>query len=102
VYIVLFFYFFFNQVVLGDFNIILLIRVLLTVVAGTVFLFGASLYISAGIGTAPLDAIAPTVEEKSKFSYAQVRFAHEIICLLMALLLGGPVGLMTVYLGFFA
>ena len=101
-YIVEFFDFLFNQAGLGDGDMNLLIRVVLTVIAGTVFLFGAALYISAGIGTAPLDAIAPTVEEKSKFSYAQVRFAHEILCLLMALLLGGPVGLMTVYLGFFA
>src|SRR5699024_12830732 len=92
----------FSQVCLVVSDVHLLIRVALTVVPAMVLLLGASLYISVGIRTAPLDAIAPAVEEKSKFSYAEVRFAHEIICLLMAFLLGGPVGLMTVYLGFFA
>lgn len=101
-YIVEFFNAFFAQAGLGDGDMNLLIRVVLTLVAGTIFLFGAALYISAGIGVAPLDAVAPTIEEKTKFTYAQARFAHEIISLIVAVLLGGPIGLMTVYLGFFA
>lgn len=101
-YIIQFFNAMFDQAGLGDGDMNLLIRVVLTLIAGTVFLFGAALYISAGIGTAPLDAIAPAVEKKTRFSYVQARFTHEILCLILALLLGGPVGLVTIYLGFFA
>lgn len=84
----------------GDYN--LLIRVVLTFISVTILLFGAALYMSAGIGMAPLDAIAPLIEEKTKLTYVQGRMLHEMLCLVLAFFLGGPVGLMTIYMGFFA
>ncbi|WP_246819002.1 YitT family protein [Aerococcus sp. HMSC10H05] len=102
-YMIQYFTYYFTQIIgLGTDDMNLLIRVILTLVGGTVFLLGAAFYMSAGLGVAPLDAIAPILEEKTPLSFAQGRFLHEVICLILAFILGGPVGVMTLYLGFFA
>ncbi|RPA61025.1 hypothetical protein EF384_03155 [Aerococcus agrisoli] len=100
-YMIQFFGDYFISIGLGD-DYNLLVRVVLTLVSVSVLLFGAALYMSAGLGMAPLDAIAPVIEEKTKLSYVQGRMIHEILCLVLAFFLGGPVGLMTIYMGFFA
>ena len=102
-YMVQYFTYYLTHIVglgMGDMN--LLVRGVLTLFGGTVFLLGAAFYMSSGLGVAPLDAIAPILEEKTPLTFAQGRFLHEVICLSAAFLLGGPVGLMTLYLGFFA
>lgn len=101
-YMVQYFTYLFTSMGLGMGDMNLLIRVVLTLVGASIFLLGAALYISSGLGVAPLDAIALVIEEKTTMSYAKGRFIHEAICLILAAILGGPVGLMTVYLGFFA
>lgn len=57
-----------------------------------VFDFGASAYMSAGVGTAPYDAIAPMIVDKSRFSYRWVRTIQDIITVTAAWLCHGPVG----------
>ncbi len=101
-YLVQYFTYLFTSIGLGMGDMNLLIRVVLTLAAGSIFLFGAALYISSGLGVAPLDAIALIIDEKTSISYAGGRFIHEAICLAFAAILGGPVGLMTIYLGFFS
>ncbi|MYM20898.1 hypothetical protein GSY69_13245 [Brevibacterium sp. 5221] len=66
-----------------------------------VFAFGASAYISAGVGTAPYDAIAPIIVERSGWKYQRVRVTQDLLVLVAALLVGGPVGAGTIMTAFF-
>ncbi len=66
-----------------------------------IFDFGASAYMSAGVGTAPYDAIAPMIVDKSRFSYRWVRTIQDIITVTAAWLCHGPVGVGTFATAFF-
>lgn len=77
------------------------VMVVAFVVGILVFDFGASAYTSAGVGTAPYDAIAPMIVERTKHSYTGVRMRQDILVVAIALLLRGPVGIGTVMTAFF-
>lgn len=66
------------------------------------FAAGASAYMTAGIGTAPYDAIAPIVVDHSRLPYRVVRVAQDLLFVALAVALGGPVGVGTVMTAFFA
>lgn len=66
-----------------------------------IFDFGASAYMTAGVGTAPYDAIAPMIVERTSLPYRQVRAVQDIVCVIAAGLLGGSVGIGTVVTAFF-
>lgn len=66
-----------------------------------VFDFGASAYMSAGVGTAPYDAIAPIIVDKTGLSYQRVRVPQDILVVIVAVLANGPVGFGTVMTAFF-
>ncbi|MEV7974300.1 YitT family protein [Cellulomonas sp. NPDC089187] len=66
------------------------------------FAAGASAYMTAGIGTAPYDAVAPIVVDHSRFPYRVVRVAQDLVFVGLAVALGGPVGVGTVMTAFFA
>lgn len=66
-----------------------------------VFAFGASGYISAGVGTAPYDAIAPIIVDRTGRKYQRVRVPQDLIVLGGALLVSGPVGVGTIMTAFF-
>lgn len=66
-----------------------------------IFDFGASAYMSADVGIAPYDALAPMVVERTGWSYKAVRVPQDLAFLVAAALAGGPVGLGTVMTAFF-
>ena len=66
-----------------------------------IFDFGASAYMSAGVGTSPYDAIAPIIVKRTGLAYRNVRAVQDILCVLGAWLLGGQVGIGTVTTAFF-
>jgi len=74
----------------------------LFVVGIVLFTAGASAYMTAGIGTAPYDAIAPIVVDRSRVRYRVIRVAQDLIFVALAVVLGGPVGIGTVMTAFFA
>lgn len=66
-----------------------------------IFDFGASAYMSADVGIAPYDALAPMIVDRTKLSYKAVRVPQALLFLGAALLVRGPVGLGTVMTAFF-
>lgn len=66
------------------------------------FAAGASLYMSAGIGASPYDALAPTIVDHTGWQYRLVRTVQDLFFVAMALLFHGPVGIGTVMTAFFA
>ncbi|WP_040166464.1 YczE/YyaS/YitT family protein [Microbacterium gorillae] len=66
-----------------------------------IFAFGASAYMSARVGTAPYDAIAPMIVGKTGWKYGRVRVPQDIIVVILAVLVHGPVGFGTVVTAFF-
>ena len=66
-----------------------------------IFDFGASADMSADVGIAPYDALAPMIVDRTKLSYKAVRVPQDLLFLVAALLVRGPVGLGTVMTAFF-
>lgn len=79
----------------------LVIRAVLLVLGVLIFTFGASFYMSAKLGNAPYDAIAPIIVDRTNMSYRVVRVTQDIGFVLLAFLFGGPVGVGTVINAFF-
>ena len=65
------------------------------------FTLGASLYMSADLGVAPYDAIAPILSDRLHLQYRTVRISQDVFFMLIGFLVGGPVGLGTVIVAFF-
>lgn len=67
-----------------------------------VFTLGTSIYMSTKLGVSPYDAIAPIISDKTNISYNKVRSAQDILIMVVAILAGGPFGIMTIFTAFFA
>ncbi|ALS00647.1 hypothetical protein ATZ33_04435 [Enterococcus silesiacus] len=74
---------------------------LLLIFGVLIFTFGASFYMSAKVGNAPYDAIAPIIVERTGAQYRLVRVIQDIIFVIIAFCFGGPVGIGTVINAFF-
>ncbi|WP_312497686.1 hypothetical protein [Enterococcus sp.] len=59
------------------------------------FTFGASFYMSAHLGSAPYDALAPTIVDRTKANYRVVRVIQDVSFALIGLFTGGPIGIGT-------
>lgn len=79
----------------------IILRAILLIVGVLIFTFGASFYMSAKLGNAPYDAIAPIIVDRTNFRYRIVRVIQDIAFVLLAFLFGGPVGVGTVINAFF-
>lgn len=79
----------------------MLVMTLFFLIGIGVFAFGASAYMSAGVGTAPYDAIAPMIVERTKLSYTWVRVPQDVLIVILAILFQGQVGFGTVMTAFF-
>jgi len=64
------------------------------------FTLGATMYMVAGLGQSPYDAVAPIITEKSNAPYQSVRRWQDIIVVAAAFFLGGPVGIGTIICAF--
>lgn len=80
----------------------LLAKVIITLLAIAIFTLGVAVYKDAKLGVSPYDAIAPIVAEKSGWRYRNARLAQDILVILGAILLGGPIGITTFITGFMA
>ena len=70
-------------------------------VAGTLlFTLGVSLYLKTRMGVAPIDAVAPVIVARTRFSYTPVRMTQDILVTVVAVLAGGPIGVFTVVAAF--
>lgn len=76
-------------------------RILLLVLGVIIFTFGASFYMSAKLGNAPYDAIAPMIVDRTKAQYRLVRVCQDVFFVILAFIFGGPVGAGTVINAFF-
>lgn len=66
------------------------------------FTLGTSLYMSANLGVAPYDAIAPIASNRLHIKYRFCRVAQDIAFMIVALIARGPIGLATIVIAFFA
>lgn len=66
-----------------------------------VFCLGASLYMTAALGTAPYDALAPMIVDGTRAPYRAVRVGQDVFFLVLALVFHGAVGFGTVVTAFF-
>ena len=79
-----------------------IVQLLITVVAILIFTFGVALYMDADLGVSPYDAIAPVITDRVSASYKTVRIIQDIVVVIIAWILGGPVGVSTFITGFLA
>lgn len=80
----------------------LVIRIVVTIIAILIFTLGVAVYMDTELGVSPYDAIAPLITDKTGWKYTPVRVSQDLIVVLAALLVGGPVGVSTFITGFFA
>ncbi|TGA97016.1 membrane protein [Sporolactobacillus shoreae] len=66
------------------------------------FTLGTSLYMSANLGVAPYDAIAPIASARLHIKYRFCRIAQDLAFMIGALIASGPIGLATIIIAFFA
>lgn len=77
-------------------------RIIITVIAILIFAMGVSMYMDTELGVSPYDAVAPLIENRTKWNFTPVRVGVDLIVVFVAFLLGGPVGISTAITGFFA
>ncbi|MFX3616768.1 MAG: YitT family protein [Sporolactobacillus sp.] len=66
------------------------------------FTLGTSLYMGANLGVAPYDALAPIASKRLHIKYKFCRVVQDIAFMIAALIAGGPIGLATLFISFFA
>jgi uncharacterized membrane protein YczE len=76
-------------------------QVILLILGVVIFTFGASFYMSAKVGNAPYDAIAPLIVDFTGAPYRIVRIGQDVFFVILAFVFGGPVGVGTVINAFF-
>lgn len=80
-------------------NVIIIISNL--IIGLLLFTLGASMYMGADLGVAPYDAIAPILSDRLHAQYRTVRIAQDVLFMVVAFLVGGPVGVGTIIVAFF-
>lgn len=83
-------------------NMSLMIRIGITIIAILIFTLGVAIYMDIDFGVSPYDAIAPLITDRTGWNYTPVRVITDIIIVVAAYFLRGPVGISTVITGFFA
>jgi len=79
----------------------LVVRIVITVIAILIFTLGVAVYMDVEMGVSPYDAVAPLIEDRTPWSFTPVRVGVDLVVVFVAFLLGGPVGISTVIMGFF-
>ncbi len=77
------------------------VRLVLMTIGVFLLSLSASLYFNCNVGVSPYDALGFVMEEKTKLKYRWCRVATDLVCTLVAFLLGGPIGIGTVVTAFF-
>ncbi|WP_431805157.1 YczE/YyaS/YitT family protein [Microbacterium sp. bgisy203] len=77
------------------------VTMVLFVVGILVFALGASLYLTAALGTSPYDALAPMIVDHTGAKYRVVRTVQDVFFLLLAVVFQGAIGVGTIVTAFF-
>lgn len=77
------------------------VTMVLFVVGILVFALGASLYMTAALGTSPYDALAPMIVDHTGAKYRVVRTVQDVFFLLLAVVFQGAIGVGTIVTAFF-
>lgn len=77
------------------------VTMVLFVVGILVFALGASLYMTAALGTSPYDALAPMIVDYTGAKYRVVRTVQDVFFLLVAVVFQGAIGVGTIVTAFF-
>lgn len=80
----------------------LVIKIAITVGAILLFTLGVAIYGDTDMGVSPYDGISPVIVERTKWEFKWVRMAQDLIVVIGAWILGGPIGVSTLITGFFA
>lgn len=64
-----------------------------------IFVLGAGLYLGSDLGIAPYDMIGVIISEKKEIPYKWIRMSTDLICVIIALICGGVIGLGTICTG---
>lgn len=78
----------------------LLGKLILLVIALLVQVIGMSLYITADLGIAPYDCLPIILSEKTRFEFGTLRVFCDTICVIIAIIFGGSIGISTVIIAF--
>jgi uncharacterized membrane protein YczE len=76
-------------------------QALLLIFGVLIFTFGASFYMSAKLGNAPYDAIAPILVDRTGLHFRVIRITQDVLFMVIAFIFGGPVGIATIINAFF-
>lgn len=100
-YISDFFRFIYGIVLPNNFFESLPIRIVILIPALIVFILGAAMYMTAGLGTSPYDAISFIVSKKvTNIPFKFIRMMWDIFFLIVGWILGGNVGIVTFAVAF--
>lgn len=76
------------------------IRILFLVIAILGICLGCSIYMTPELGSAPYDALGVQIHEISKVPFKLCRITTDLICVIIALIFGGNIGIGTVITAF--
>ena len=76
------------------------IRILVLVIAILGICLGCSIYMTPELGSAPYDALGVQIYEISKVPFKLCRITTDLICVIIALIFGGNIGIGTVITAF--
>ncbi|WP_338751192.1 YitT family protein [Bacillus sp. FJAT-52991] len=79
----------------------LFVQIMFFIVGVLILGFGISLYVSANLGAGPRDSLMLLIVEKTGWSITLVRNGMEITVFILGWLLGGPVGIGTIFIALF-
>lgn len=83
------------------FSITLASQAVFLVIGIFLFSLGTSFYMSADLGSAPYDALAPVIVDHTNWPYRVVRVIQDLAFVTLAFFAGGPIGVGTVITAFF-
>ncbi|MBM7585155.1 putative membrane protein YczE [Bacillus pakistanensis] len=90
---------FFNYIIPDPETI--LVQTVLFIIGTVIVGYGIGLYVSADLGAGPRDSLMLLIVEKTGWKIQWVRNGIEVIVFLLGWLLGGPVGIGTIFIAFF-
>lgn len=79
----------------------MLLRCIVLVIAITLFVFAAAVYMDVKLGSSPYDALPFMIAERQhKLSFRAIRILYDFTVIFIGFCLGGNVGIVTILMGF--
>ncbi|WP_407946842.1 YczE/YyaS/YitT family protein [Pontibacillus marinus] len=79
----------------------ILMNIIIFVVGVTVLAYGIGIYVAPNLGAGPRDSLMLVIRDVTGWKVSWVRNGIEVIVFLLGWMLGGPVGIGTVFIAFF-